>query len=91
MTTSSPDIPLDPDLVDVTRISLRTELGRYEFVADAWEPVVEDGGRTLKFYGRGDGSAAKREWERARAMDGHHRLVDQNLAMIDAKYPGGTS
>lgn len=49
----------DDDLVNVSRIQLQTELGRYEFWADRWEFVVQDDGHTLHLRGRGEGTYAK--------------------------------
>ena len=60
------------ELTKVTRIQLQTDLGRYEFWADRWEPTVQDDGRTLHLRGRGEGHHAKtqRDQEAARKQLG---------------------
>jgi len=43
----------------VTRITIQTDLGRYEFWSDSWEGDVRDDDRTLRLRGRGAGHYAR--------------------------------
>jgi len=56
------------DCTNVTRIQLETDLGRYNFWADHWEPEVCDDGRTLYLRGRGEGRSAQTQREQERAV-----------------------
>lgn len=57
------------ELGKVTRIQLQTDLGRYEFWADHWNPEVQDDGMTLYLRGRGEGKYAKTQRDLALAKD----------------------
>jgi hypothetical protein len=57
------------EIANVTRIQLQTELGRYEFWADRWEPSVQDEGMTLYLRGRGEGKFAKTQRDLSLARD----------------------
>lgn len=63
------EISTQCDLAEVTRICLQTDLGRYEFWADSWQPTVQDDGRTLHLRGRGEGTFAKTQRDLALAAD----------------------
>ena len=47
------------DLDSVTRITIQTDLGRYEFWSDSWRGEVTDDNRTLFLRGRGAGHYAR--------------------------------
>lgn len=55
------------DFTNVTRIQLQTDLGRYEFWADTWEPEIKDDGQSLHLRGRGTGKYAKTQRDIAAA------------------------
>lgn len=57
------------DMSEVTRVHIITELGRYEYWGDSWELELQDDGRTLKMWARGDGEKAKAERVRALGID----------------------
>lgn len=61
--------PPDPDLSKVTRVSIVTELGRYEYWGDRWEIDIQDEGRTLKLRARGEGVQPKADRLRALKLD----------------------
>lgn len=65
-----------PDLSQATRVQLQTDLGRYEFWADRWEPEIQDDGRTLFLRGRGEGKQAKTQRDLALASE----VADANPA-----------
>lgn len=70
------------ELTNVTRIQLQTDLGRYEFWADRWEPNVQDDGRTLHLRGRGEGHYAKTQRDQEAANkspgDAHAASVEES-------------
>lgn len=60
-----PEVSGDPEIVDIielekiTRLSIRTQLGSYEYWADSWEFCLGDNDRTLKLWGKGEGHSAR--------------------------------
>jgi hypothetical protein len=73
-----------PQLDDVTRIDIVTELGRYTFWGDSWHYDEQDEGRTLKLFAKGDGAQARAERDAAL----HHHLVQDHeyvQRMMEAK------
>lgn len=53
----------------VTRVDVVSSDGTSEFWADSWDVYSLDEGRTLKFFGKGDGAEARGTRDRSLAED----------------------
>lgn len=79
------------DLGPVTRVVILTELGgKYQFWADSWEFSMQDGSRTLKLFGRGEGHQARtrREMELAAQMrEDQLKMHDRMHGLTEGQEP----
>jgi len=72
----------EEDFADVTRLQIVTELGRYEHWADCWEFSLQDDGRTLKVWGRGEGDKPRAERNKKVLEDIEASQADQRARML---------
>lgn len=73
------------DLTKVTRVHIVTDLGHYENWADSWEAVMQDDGRTLKLFGKGEGAQAKANRLTSLMEETNDQIEEQRARMIAAQ------
>lgn len=91
-----PEVSGAPEIVDIielekiTRLSIRTQLGSYEYWADSWEFCLGDNDRTLRLFGRGEGRSARTQRDMelaAKTREDQIRMHERMQGLTEGQEP----